>query len=120
MPPELERYSKQVLFAGIGEIGQRRLMQAGPPVRLEAFGTVLAETLVRAGVGSLRIVDRDFVETSNLQRQILFDETDVADRLPKAIAAAEKLRRINSRSPSSPSSPTSTIPTCSAWLREWT
>ncbi len=62
-----------------------------------ALGTVLAETLVRAGVGSLRIVDRDFVETSNLQRQVLFDEHDVTDRLPKAVAAAEKLRRINSQ-----------------------
>ena len=58
---------------------------------------MLAETLVRAGVGSLRIVDRDFVETSNLQRQVLFDENDVADRLPKAVAAADKLRRINSQ-----------------------
>ncbi len=98
MPPDLERYSKQVLFAGIGEIGQRRLMQSRALLcGCGALGTVLAETLVRAGVGSLRIVDRDFVETSNLQRQILFDENDVDDRLPKAVAAAEKLRRINSQ-----------------------
>jgi molybdopterin-synthase adenylyltransferase len=97
MPPDLERYSKQVLFAGIGEAGQRRLMQSRALLcGCGALGTVLAETLVRAGVGSLRIVDRDFVETSNLQRQVLFDENDVADRLPKAVAAAEKLRRINS------------------------
>src|SRR5580698_3027355 len=96
MPPDLERYSKQVLFAGIGETGQRRLMQSRALLcGCGALGTVLAETLVRAGVGSLRIVDRDFVETSNLQRQVLFDERDVADRLPKAVAAAEKLRRIN-------------------------
>jgi molybdopterin-synthase adenylyltransferase len=98
MPPDLERYSKQVLFAGIGETGQRRLMQSRALLcGCGALGTVLAETLVRAGVGSLRIVDRDFVETSNLQRQVLFDENDVADRLPKAVAAAEKLRRINSQ-----------------------
>ena len=58
---------------------------------------MLAETLVRAGVATLRIVDRDFVETSNLQRQVLFDENDVTERLPKAVAAAEKLRRINSQ-----------------------
>jgi molybdopterin-synthase adenylyltransferase len=98
MPPDLERYSKQVLFTGIGETGQRRLMQSRALLcGCGALGTVLAETLVRAGVGSLRIVDRDFVETSNLQRQVLFDENDVADRLPKAVAAAEKLRRINSQ-----------------------
>ena len=60
-----------------------------------ALGTVLAETLTRAGVGSLRIVDRDFVEITNLQRQVLFDEDDVAAQMPKAVAAAEKLRRIN-------------------------
>ena len=61
-----------------------------------ALGSVLANTLARAGVGRLRIVDRDFVETTNLQRQVLFDEDDVAANLPKAIAAANKLRRINS------------------------
>src|ERR1700683_3209427 len=97
MPSELERYSKQVLFAGIGEAGQRRILQSRVLLcGCGALGSVLAETLVRAGVGFLRIVDRDFVELSNLQRQILFDENDVAERLPKAVAAAEKLRRINS------------------------
>jgi molybdopterin-synthase adenylyltransferase len=97
MSSDLERYSKQVLFAGIGEAGQRQLL-AGRALLCGcgALGSVLAETLVRAGVGFLRIVDRDFVELSNLQRQILFDEHDIAERLPKAIAAAEKLRRINS------------------------
>jgi adenylyltransferase/sulfurtransferase len=96
MSPDLERYAKQVLFAEIGEAGQRRLLQSRAVLcGCGALGTVLAETLVRAGVGYLRIVDRDFVELSNLQRQILFDESDVAARLPKAIAAAEKLRRIN-------------------------
>jgi molybdopterin-synthase adenylyltransferase len=97
MLPDLERYSKQVLFAEIGEAGQRRLLGSRAVLcGCGALGTVLAETLVRAGVGCLRIVDRDFVELSNLQRQILFDEHDVAERLPKAVAAAEKLRRINS------------------------
>src|ERR1700683_4614387 len=97
MPSELERYSKQVLFAGIGEAGQRRLLQSLAVLcGCGALGSVLAETLVRAGVGFLRIVDRDFVELSNLQRQVLFDESDVTEQLPKAVAAAEKLRRINS------------------------
>lgn len=97
MPPDLERYSKQILFAEIGEGGQRRLLQSRVLLcGCGALGTVLAETMVRAGVGHLRIVDRDFIELSNLQRQILFDESDIAERLPKAIAAAEKLRRINS------------------------
>ena len=63
---------------------------------MRALGSVVAETLVRAGVGFVRIVDRDFLELNNLQRQVLFDEQDVADGLPKAIAAANKLRRINS------------------------
>jgi len=97
MPPDLERYSKQILFAEIGEERQRRLLQSRVLLcGCGALGTVLAETMVRAGVGHLRIVDRDFVELSNLQRQILFDESDIAERLPKAIAATEKLRRINS------------------------
>ena len=61
-----------------------------------ALGSVLADSLARAGVGFLRIVDRDFVELSNLQRQVLFDEDDVAGRVPKAVAAAEKLARMNS------------------------
>src|SRR3954453_13367266 len=61
-----------------------------------ALGTVLANHLVRAGVGHIRIVDRDFIETHNLQRQVLFDEDDVAANLPKAEAAARKLRRVNS------------------------
>jgi adenylyltransferase/sulfurtransferase len=94
---DLERYSKQVLFSEIGEAGQRRLLASRAVLcGCGALGSVLAETLVRAGVGYLRIVDRDFVEVSNLQRQVLFDESDVTERLPKAIAAAEKLRRINS------------------------
>lgn len=97
MKPELERYSRQVLFAELGEAGQASLMQSRVLLcGCGALGTVLADTLVRAGVGYLKIVDRDFVELSNLQRQVLFDETDVAAKLPKAIAAAEKLKKINS------------------------
>lgn len=97
MPSDLERYSKQVLFSEVGETGQRRLLASRALLcGCGALGTVLAETLVRAGLGFLRIVDRDFVELSNLQRQVLFDEQDVAAHLPKAIVAAEKLRQINS------------------------
>jgi molybdopterin-synthase adenylyltransferase len=94
---DFERYSRQLLFSGIGETGQRQLLASRAVLfGCGALGSVLADTLVRAGVGKLRIVDRDFVELSNLQRQVLFDESDVKTRLPKAIAAAEKLRRINS------------------------
>ncbi|MGE3314770.1 MAG: ThiF family adenylyltransferase [Planctomycetaceae bacterium] len=97
MQTDLERYSKQVLFAELGEAGQRKLLSSRVFLcGCGALGTVLAETLVRAGVGFVRIVDRDFVEMSNLQRQVLFDEQDVADHLPKAICAAAKLARINS------------------------
>jgi molybdopterin/thiamine biosynthesis adenylyltransferase len=96
--PTLERYVRQMRFAPLGEAGQRRMLDSRVLiVGCGALGTVLANTLARAGVGHLRIVDRDFIETNNLQRQILFDEQDVADELPKAIAAANKLRRINSQ-----------------------
>src|SRR6478752_8712419 len=95
--PALERYSRQMRFAGIGEKGQRKLLDSRVTLcGCGALGTVLANHLVRAGVGFVRIVDRDFIETHNLQRQILFDEQDVADNLPKAEAAARKLRKINS------------------------
>ena len=98
MTPPLDRYSKQLLFNGLGEERQRRLLAGRVLVcGCGALGSVLAETLVRAGVGFLRIVDRDFVELSNLQRQVLYDEHDVDSHLPKAIAAADKLRRINSQ-----------------------
>lgn len=86
-----------MLFEPLGPAGQKRLKHARTTlVGCGALGSVLAETLVRAGVGSLRLIDRDFVELSNLQRQVLFDEHDVAEHLPKAEAAARKLRRINS------------------------
>jgi adenylyltransferase/sulfurtransferase len=94
----VDRYSRQIRFQELGEEGQRKLLAGRALVcGCGALGTVLANTLARAGVGRLRIVDRDFVETNNLQRQVLFDEHDVAANLPKAIAAAEKLRRINSQ-----------------------
>ena len=93
----LDRYSRQMRFAPLGEAGQRKLLDSRVLlVGCGALGTVLAETLTRAGVGHLRIVDRDFVETTNLQRQVLFDESDVVAQLPKSVAAVEKLRRINS------------------------
>lgn len=93
----LARYSRQTRFAPLGEDGQRRLMESRVLlVGCGALGSVLAETLTRAGVGHLRIVDRDFVETTNLQRQVLFDEDDVAAQMPKSVAAVDKLRRINS------------------------
>ena len=95
--PALARYAKQVLFEPIGAIGQQRLRNARVILfGCGALGTVLANTLVRAGVGFLRICDRDYIETDNLQRQVLFDESDVTSNTPKAVAAAEKLRRINS------------------------
>ena len=92
-----ERYSRQILFNGIGEEGQRRLLAARVLiVGCGALGSAHAESLARAGVGHLRIVDRDFVEPSNLQRQTLFTESDAEKRLPKAIAAANHLHEINS------------------------
>lgn len=95
---DAERYSRQILFAGIGEDGQRRLARARVAiVGCGATGSALAGLLARAGVGSLRIIDRDYVEGSNLQRQSLFDEEDAAQSLPKAIAAARKIVQFNSR-----------------------
>ena len=95
--PDLARYSRQMLFTPIGVAGQRRLKHASVTlVGCGALGSVLASTLVRAGVGALRLIDRDFIELNNLQRQMLFDEHDIAQNLPKAEAAARKLRKINS------------------------
>ena len=97
MDESLERYSRQMRFPGVGEDGQRRLLNSHVTLcGCGALGTVLANALVRAGVGHLRLVDRDFIETNNLQRQVLFDEHDVAENLPKAEAAARKLGAINS------------------------
>ena len=91
-----EKYSRQMLFAGIGDEGQRRLLASSAViVGCGAIGAAAAGLLVRAGVGRVRILDRDFVEPSNLQRQTLFDEDDALAAIPKAVAAQRKLRAIN-------------------------
>jgi molybdopterin/thiamine biosynthesis adenylyltransferase len=93
-----ERYSRQVLFPGIGQDGQHKLAGAHiAVVGCGATGSALASLLARAGVGTIRIIDRDYVEPSNLQRQSLFDESDAAQSLPKAIAAARKVSAFNSQ-----------------------
>jgi molybdopterin-synthase adenylyltransferase len=93
---EKERYSRQILFPGIGEAGQETLLRsAAVLVGCGALGTTVANLLVRSGIGRLRIIDRDFVEPSNLQRQTLFEESDARDALPKAVAAERRLRAIN-------------------------
>ena len=93
-----ERYSRQILFRGIGADGQRRLSAARVAiVGCGATGSALAGLLARAGVGTLRIIDRDYVEPSNLQRQSLFDESDASESLPKAIAAGRKISSFNSQ-----------------------
>jgi molybdopterin/thiamine biosynthesis adenylyltransferase len=98
MEHDNDRYSRQVLFPGIGREGQQRLADARVVlVGCGANGSAIADRLVRAGVGHLVIIDRDYVETNNLQRQVLYDEEDVAARLPKAVAAQRHLRRINSQ-----------------------
>ncbi|HZQ95975.1 MAG TPA: ThiF family adenylyltransferase [Candidatus Sulfotelmatobacter sp.] len=93
-----ERYSRQILFRGIGESGQQKLALAQVAiVGCGATGSALAGLLARAGLGRLRIIDRDYVESSNLQRQSLFDEADAAESLPKAIAAARRIAAFNSQ-----------------------
>jgi molybdopterin/thiamine biosynthesis adenylyltransferase len=93
-----DRYSRQILFRGIGEDGQRKLAAARVSlVGCGATGSALAGLLARAGIGTLRIIDRDYVEPSNLQRQSLFDEADAAESLPKAIAATRKIAAFNSQ-----------------------
>lgn len=92
-----DRYSRQVLFPGIGQEGQSRLARSRVViVGCGATGACVSGLLARAGVGHLRIIDRDYVEPSNLQRQTLFDETDAAESLPKAVAAARKIAAFNS------------------------
>ena len=94
----VDRYSRQTLFRGIGPAGQQKL--AGAKVAIVgcgATGSAAAALLARAGVGTLRIIDRDYVEPSNLQRQSLFDEADAAESLPKAVAAARKIATFNSQ-----------------------
>lgn len=92
-----EKYSRQILFEGLGIHGQERLLASSAVIAgCGAIGAASANLLARAGVGRIRIVDRDYVEPSNLQRQTLFDEADAAQALPKAVAAERKLRAINS------------------------
>src|SRR5215469_7270920 len=94
---ERERYSRQILFSAIGEAGQEKLLAAGAVlVGCGALGTVVTNLMVRAGLGHLVVVDRDFVEPSNLQRQTLFEEADARDALPKAVAAERRLGAVNS------------------------
>lgn len=95
--PALARYNRQMLWQPIGVEGQRKLLNARVLlVGCGALGTVLANTLARAGVGHLTIVDRDFIELNNLQRQVLFDEEDIRQQLPKSVAGKKKLEKINS------------------------
>jgi molybdopterin/thiamine biosynthesis adenylyltransferase len=98
MLPSDSRYSRQVRFPGFqGEEGQQRIRVAKVAiVGCGALGSVQAEIMARAGVGVLRLIDRDFIELSNLQRQFLFDESDVREGLPKAVAAARRLGQVNS------------------------
>ena len=97
MDNDYTRYTRQVIFSGVGEEGQKKLLNARVVlVGCGADGTVIADRLVRAGVGHLTLIDRDFVELNNLQRQVLYDEDDLRANLPKAVAAERKLRRINS------------------------
>lgn len=95
---ELGRYHRQMLLPMIGEAGQRRLLEGTALILgCGALGTVVADALARAGVGHLRIVDRDFVELTNLQRQVLYDERNLDEAIPKAVAARRRLARVNSQ-----------------------
>jgi molybdopterin/thiamine biosynthesis adenylyltransferase len=94
---ELDRYTRQTIFPGIGPEGQRRLGEGfAVVVGCGALGTVISSALVRAGVGRVRVIDRDFIEYHNLQRQLLFTERDIEEGLPKAVAAERHLREANS------------------------
>src|SRR3972149_3590597 len=93
-----DRYTRQVLFYGIGNTGQKILMEkTAVLVGCGALGCTFANLLVRSGIKCLKIVDRDFIEESNLQRQSLFDEEDINKNLPKAVAAQKKLQKVNSQ-----------------------
>ena len=92
-----ERYSRQILFAGIGEQGQEALLRSRVAiVGCGALGSFQAAALARAGAGRITIIDRDYVEPSNLQRQWLFEESDASQALPKAAAAERRIAAINS------------------------
>src|SRR3990167_9018529 len=98
MTKDISRYHRQYLFQKIGEEGQRKISSSRIAIiGCGALGTVLVNTLSRAGVGFIRIVDRDFIEFNNLQRQVLFDEEDIKENLPKAVAAERKIKKINSQ-----------------------
>jgi len=93
----MDRYSRQILFESIGEKGQKKLGKGfAVIIGCGALGSLIATSLVRAGVGKVRIIDRDFIEYHNLQRQLLFDEEDIRNGLPKAVAAERHLKKINS------------------------
>ena len=93
----MNRYEKQILYSEIGAKGQKLLLNSKVIIiGCGALGTVIANNLVRSGVGFIKIVDRDYIELSNLQRQMLFDEDDLENNIPKAIAASQKLKKINS------------------------
>src|ERR1700730_12248365 len=93
-----ERYSRQVLFKGIGAEAQKKLSRSRVViVGCGATGSALASLLARSGVGTLRILDRDYVESSNLQRQTLFDEIDARESIPKAIVASRQIARFTSQ-----------------------
>jgi len=93
----IDRYSRQIIFPGIGEEGQDKLSRSyAVIIGCGALGTIMATSLVRAGVGRVRIIDRDFIEYHNLQRQVLFDEDDIRNQLPKAVAAERHLKKVNS------------------------
>jgi adenylyltransferase/sulfurtransferase len=97
MNPDMTRYARQIIFPPIGEGGQRRLLDSRVTIiGVGATGSILADRIARAGVGLLRLIDRDFVELNNLQRQLVYDEDDVTAVLPKAVAMARHLRRVNS------------------------
>src|SRR5674476_492030 len=96
-PRDRQRYSRQMLFAGLGEEGQARLLAAKAAiVGCGALGTHQADALARAGVGRLLLIDRDYVEFTNLHRQCLYKESDAEEGLPKAVAAAQRLAEVNS------------------------
>ncbi|HIE23861.1 MAG TPA: NAD(P)H-binding protein [Candidatus Korarchaeota archaeon] len=97
IPEWLERYSRQIVLPEMGSEGQKKLSESSVfIIGCGALGSAAAQLLTRAGIGKIRVVDRDFVELSNLQRQIIYDEGDVKSGYPKAIVCAEKLRKINS------------------------
>jgi molybdopterin/thiamine biosynthesis adenylyltransferase len=98
MATDYTRYARQLIFPGIGQEGQEKLLKAHVVlVGCGADGSAIADRLVRAGVGHLTLIDRDFIELNNLQRQVLYDEDDLRANLPKAVAAERKLRLINSQ-----------------------